>query len=101
VRLYIIRRIVDECEKESDNQKRIKLIEESIKKYRYVKEQIERFGNALKEELSIATLSIEQNMLEAKIDYYKNYYYPRKKTKHNNIEYNVSMFFKAVDSLKK
>ncbi|WP_267793756.1 ACP synthase [Staphylococcus aureus] len=101
VRLYIIRRIVDECEKESDNQKRIKLIEESIKKYRYVKEQIERFGNALKEELSIATLSIEQNMLEAKIDYYKNYYYPRKKKKHNNIEYNVSMFFKAVDSLKK
>ncbi len=65
--------------KESDNQKRIKLIEEYIKKYRYVKEQIERFGNALKEELSIATLSIEQNMLEAKIDYYKNYYYPRKK----------------------
>lgn len=79
VRLYIIKRIVDECEKESDNQKRIKLIEGSIKKYRYVKEQVERFGNALKEKLSIATLSIEQNMLEAKIDYYKDYYYPRKK----------------------
>lgn len=101
VRLYIIKRIVDECEKESDNQKRIKLIEGSIKKYRYVKEQVERFGNALKEELSIATLSIEQNMLEAKIDYYKDYYYPRKKTKHNNIEYNVSLFFKAIDYLKK
>lgn len=43
------------------------MIEESIKKYRYVKEQIERFGNGLKEELSIATLSIEQNKLESKI----------------------------------
>ncbi|MCJ0957413.1 ACP synthase [Mammaliicoccus sciuri] len=101
VRLYIIRHIVDACEKEPDNQKRIKLIEESIKKYRYVKEQIERFGNGLKEELSIATLSIEQNKLESKIDHYKDYFYPREKTKYNNIEYNVSLFFKAVDALKK
>lgn len=101
VRLYIIRHIVDTCEKEADNQKRIILIEKSIKKYRYVKEQIKRFGNALKEELSNATLTIEQNMLENIIDYYKDYYYPREKTKHNNVEYNVSLFFKAVDAFKK
>ncbi|MGW9964889.1 hypothetical protein ACUXEW_001636 [Staphylococcus hominis] len=101
VRLYIIRHIVDTCEKEVDNQKRIILIEKSIKKYRYVKEQIKRFGNALKEELSNATLSIEQNMLENIIDYYKDYYYPREKIKHNNVEYNVSLFFKAVDTFKK
>ncbi|MFO3720488.1 ACP synthase [Staphylococcus felis] len=100
VRLYIIRHIVDACEKEPDNQKRIELIEESIKKYRYVKDQIKRFKNGLEEALSITTLSIEQNMLEAKIGYYKHYYYPREKTKYNNIEYNVSLFFKAVDYLK-
>ncbi|MBW3849696.1 ACP synthase, partial [Staphylococcus aureus] len=48
-----------------------------------------------------ATLSIEQNMLKVKIDYYKAYCFPREKTKHNNIEYNVSLFFKALDALKK
>ena len=101
VRLYIIRRIVDECEKEADNQKRIILMEKSIKKYRYVKEQIKRFKMGLEESLSGISLSIKQNMLEVKIDYYKDYYYPREKTKHNNVEYNVSLFFKAVDTFKK
>ncbi|MCE3309785.1 ACP synthase, partial [Staphylococcus aureus] len=47
VRLYIIRDIVDTCEGEKDNYKRITLIEESIKKYRYVKDQIKRFKNGL------------------------------------------------------
>ncbi|PCF86310.1 ACP synthase [Staphylococcus intermedius] len=101
VRLDIIRRIVDTCEAERDNGKRITLIEESIEKYRYVKDQIKRFRNGLEEELSTTTLSIEQNMLDVKIGYYKDYYYPREKTKHNNVEYNVSLFFKAVDALKK
>ena len=101
VRLYIIRDIVDTCEGEKDNYKRITLIEESIKKYRYVKDQIKRFKNGLEESLLNATLSIEQNMLKVKIDYYKAYCFPREKTKHNNIEYNVSLFFKALDALKK
>ncbi|MET1419650.1 ACP synthase, partial [Staphylococcus aureus] len=69
VRLYIIRDIVDTCEGEKDNYKRITLIEESIKKYRYVKDQIKRFKNGLEESLLNATLSIEQNMLKVKIDY--------------------------------
>ncbi|HCZ2721498.1 TPA: ACP synthase, partial [Staphylococcus aureus] len=84
-----------------DNYKRITLIEESIKKYRYVKDQIKRFKNGLEESLLNATLSIEQNMLKVKIDYYKAYCFPREKTKHNNIECNVSLFFKALDALKK
>ena len=93
VRLYIIRDIVDTCEGEKDNYKRIILIEKSIKKYRYVKDQIKRFKKGLEESLSNATL--------VKIDYYKAYCFPREKTKHNNIEYNVSLFFKALDALKK
>ena len=51
---------------------KITLIEESIKKYRYVKDQIKRFKNGLEESLLNATLSIEQNMLKVKIDYYKS-----------------------------
>ena len=62
-----------------DNYKRITLIEESIKKYRYVKDQIKRFKNGLEESLLNATLSIEQNMLKVKIDYYKAYCFPREK----------------------
>lgn len=101
VRLYIIRNIVDTCEREKDNHKRITLIEESVKRYRYVKDQIKRFKNGLEELLSNTTLSIEQNMLEVKVDYYKGYFFPREKTKHNNVEYNVSLFFKALNALKK
>nr|WP_244810693.1 hypothetical protein [Staphylococcus delphini] len=64
VSLYIIRNIVDTCEREKDI---------------YVKDQIKRFKNGLEELLSNTTLSIEQNMLEVKVDYYKGYFFPREK----------------------
>ncbi|EHJ07408.1 hypothetical protein [Staphylococcus simiae] len=101
VRLRIIRYIVDICEKEQDYHTRIKLIEEQVKQYKYVKNQIYRFQKVLNEKLENVNLSIEKNLLKAKVNYYKDYYYPREKTIHKNIEYNVSLFFEALDKLKK
>lgn len=40
-------------------------------------------------------------MLKVKIDYYKVYCFFREKIKYNNIEYNVLLFFKVLDVLKK
>lgn len=99
VRICLIRSIVDECENETDYNKKRKLIEQAVQRYKYVKGQVVRFQSAMKA-LIKTPISIEKNMMRAKINNYKKYYFPRQKTKCSNIEYNVSLFFEAVEDFK-
>lgn len=99
VRICLIRSIVDDCENETDYNKKRKLIEQAVQRYKYVKGQEVRFRSAMKA-LIKTPISIEKNMMRAKINNYKIYYYPRQKTKCSNIEYNVSLFFEAVEGFK-
>ncbi|MFB2286139.1 ACP synthase [Staphylococcus aureus] len=99
VRICLIRSIVDECENETDYNKKRKLIEQAVQRYKYVKGQVVRFQSAMKA-LVKTPISIEKNMMRTKINNYKKYYCPRQKTKCSNIEYNVSLFFEAVEGFK-
>ncbi|HDH4244971.1 ACP synthase [Staphylococcus xylosus] len=99
VRICLIRSIVDECEDETDYNKKRKLIEQAVQRYKYVKGQVVRFQSAMKA-LVKTPISIEKNMMRTKINNYKKYYCPRQKTKCSNIEYNVSLFFEAVEGFK-
>lgn len=99
VRICLIRSIVDDCENKTDYNKKRKLIEQAVQRYKYVKGQEVRFRSAMKA-LIKTPISIEKNMMRAKINNYKIYYYPRQKTKCSNIEYNVSLFFEAVEGFK-